>query len=183
MHTEAEVIQQSANLLQSYLSDLLHAILQSASYCPVALCQAFQQLYQRVHKRFPEPEYRVRMMQMSILTCFNSKELIWSFHHVVSISIKTLSRCSVDSPTLLEWALVLFFVQNVHLNICLTQSMITMTVNFTSLGSNLVFPYQRGVPSLSTEGEVHSRYQFPVSALHLSGHHVPQTLPPSRKAR
>ncbi|XP_046877351.1 ras GTPase-activating protein 4 isoform X2 [Hypomesus transpacificus] len=70
VHTEAEVIQQSANLLQSYLSDLLHAILQSASYCPVALCQAFQQLYQRVHKRFPEPEYRkVKFIAVTSFLC------------------------------------------------------------------------------------------------------------------
>ena len=91
VHTEAEVIQQSANLLQSYLSDLLHAILQSASYCPVALCQAFQQLYQRVHKRFPEPEYRVRMIEMSILTyvlTLRSKESIWAAfpESIVSLS-------------------------------------------------------------------------------------------------
>ncbi|XP_067113290.1 ras GTPase-activating protein 4 isoform X1 [Osmerus mordax] len=70
VHTESEVIQQSADLLQSYLSDLLHAILQSASYCPVALCQAFQQLYQRVHKRFPEPEYRkVKFIAVTSFLC------------------------------------------------------------------------------------------------------------------
>ncbi|KAJ8275835.1 hypothetical protein COCON_G00075870 [Conger conger] len=56
--TETDVIQQSAMHLQSYLTDLVHAIIQSASYCPVALCQAFCQLYQRVQERFPGKEYR-----------------------------------------------------------------------------------------------------------------------------
>uniref|UniRef100_A0AAZ3NP48 RAS p21 protein activator 4 n=1 Tax=Oncorhynchus tshawytscha TaxID=74940 RepID=A0AAZ3NP48_ONCTS len=70
VHTEAEVIQQSTSLLQSYLSELLHAIVQSASYCPVALCQAFQQLYQCVNKRFPEPEYRkVKFIAVTSFLC------------------------------------------------------------------------------------------------------------------
>ena len=33
------------------------------------------------------------------------------------------------------------------------------------------------------EGEVHSRDQLPVSALHLAGHHVPEALPPPGEAR
>lgn len=70
VHTEAEVIQQSTSLLQSYLSDLLHAIVQSASYCPVAVCQALCQLYQRVHRRFPEPEYRkVKFIAVTSFLC------------------------------------------------------------------------------------------------------------------
>uniref|UniRef100_A0A6Q2WP71 RAS p21 protein activator 4 n=1 Tax=Esox lucius TaxID=8010 RepID=A0A6Q2WP71_ESOLU len=70
VHTEAEVIQQSTSLLQSYLSELLHAIVQSASYCPVALCQAFQQLYRRVSKRYPEPEYRkVKFIAVTSFLC------------------------------------------------------------------------------------------------------------------
>ena len=58
--TEADVIQQSTVHLQLYLSELLNAILQSATYCPLVLCQVFQQLYQRVQTRFSDPEYRVR---------------------------------------------------------------------------------------------------------------------------
>ncbi|KAL0994591.1 hypothetical protein UPYG_G00124530 [Umbra pygmaea] len=70
VHTEAEVIQQSTNLLQSYLSELLQAIVQSASSCPVALCQAFQLLYRRVSQRFPEPEYRkVKFIAVTSFLC------------------------------------------------------------------------------------------------------------------
>uniref|UniRef100_A0A4W4EE58 RAS p21 protein activator 4 n=1 Tax=Electrophorus electricus TaxID=8005 RepID=A0A4W4EE58_ELEEL len=58
VQTEADVIQQSSALLQSYLSELMAALLQSALYCPLLLCQAFQQLYRQVQARFPEPEYR-----------------------------------------------------------------------------------------------------------------------------
>ncbi|KAL0192567.1 hypothetical protein M9458_010863, partial [Cirrhinus mrigala] len=56
--TESDIIQQSSNLLQSYLSELLTSILQSASYCPLLICQVFHQLYLRVQERFPDPEYR-----------------------------------------------------------------------------------------------------------------------------
>ncbi|TSP36108.1 Ras GTPase-activating protein 4 [Bagarius yarrelli] len=58
LQTEADVIQQSSSLLQSYLSELMAAILQSSSFFPLLLGQAFQQLYQRVQARFPDPEYR-----------------------------------------------------------------------------------------------------------------------------
>ncbi|XP_036435740.1 LOW QUALITY PROTEIN: ras GTPase-activating protein 4 [Colossoma macropomum] len=69
-HTEADVIQQSSSLLQSYLSELLAAILQSASYCPLLLCQAFQQLYHRVQARFPDPEYRkVKFIAVTSFLC------------------------------------------------------------------------------------------------------------------
>uniref|UniRef100_A0A8B9HKL1 RAS p21 protein activator 4 n=1 Tax=Astyanax mexicanus TaxID=7994 RepID=A0A8B9HKL1_ASTMX len=70
LHTEADVIQQSSSLLQSYLSELLTAILQSASYCPLLLCQAFQQLYHRVQARFPDPEYRkVKFIAVTSFLC------------------------------------------------------------------------------------------------------------------
>uniref|UniRef100_A0A671MAN5 Ras GTPase-activating protein 4-like n=1 Tax=Sinocyclocheilus anshuiensis TaxID=1608454 RepID=A0A671MAN5_9TELE len=55
--TESDIIQQSSSLLQSYLSELLTSILQSASYCPLLICQVFHQLYLRVQERFSDPEY------------------------------------------------------------------------------------------------------------------------------
>ncbi|KAL2095021.1 hypothetical protein ACEWY4_009740 [Coilia grayii] len=68
--TEAEVIQQSTTHLQSYLSELLNAILQSASYCPLVLCQVFQQLYHRVEACFPDPEYRkVKFIAVTSFLC------------------------------------------------------------------------------------------------------------------
>ncbi|KAJ8394733.1 hypothetical protein AAFF_G00043330 [Aldrovandia affinis] len=68
--TETDVIQQSTTHLQSYLSELLHAIVQSATYCPIALCQVFQQLYQRVQERFPDKEYRkVKFIAVTSFLC------------------------------------------------------------------------------------------------------------------
>ncbi|KAM9441264.1 ras GTPase-activating protein 4 [Clarias gariepinus] len=70
LQTEADVIQQSSSLLQSYLSELMTAISQSSSYCPLLLCQAFQQLYQRVQARFPDPEYRkVKFIAVTSFLC------------------------------------------------------------------------------------------------------------------
>uniref|UniRef100_A0A671M3R4 Ras GTPase-activating protein 4-like n=1 Tax=Sinocyclocheilus anshuiensis TaxID=1608454 RepID=A0A671M3R4_9TELE len=54
--TESDIIQQSSSLLQSYLSELLTSILQSASYCPLLICQVFHQLYLRVQERFSDPD-------------------------------------------------------------------------------------------------------------------------------
>ncbi|CAM4535788.1 unnamed protein product [Leuciscus chuanchicus] len=68
--TESDIIQQSSSLLQSYLSELLTSILQSASYCPLLICQAFHQLYLRVQKRFPDPEYRkVKFIAVTSFLC------------------------------------------------------------------------------------------------------------------
>ncbi|XP_060719287.1 ras GTPase-activating protein 4 [Tachysurus vachellii] len=68
--TEADMIQQSSSLLQSYLSELMAAIQQSSFYCPMLLCQAFQQLYQRVQARFPDPEYRkVKFIAVTSFLC------------------------------------------------------------------------------------------------------------------
>ncbi|XP_062392132.1 ras GTPase-activating protein 4 isoform X1 [Sardina pilchardus] len=68
--TEADIIQQSTTHLQSYLSELLNAILQSAMYCPLVLCQVFRQLYQRVQARFPDPEYRkVKFIAVTSFLC------------------------------------------------------------------------------------------------------------------
>uniref|UniRef100_A0A8D0CG49 RAS p21 protein activator 4 n=1 Tax=Scleropages formosus TaxID=113540 RepID=A0A8D0CG49_SCLFO len=69
VQTEADVIQQSAGHLQSYLFDLIHAIVQSAVYCPTSLCQTFRQLYQRVQERFPEKEYRVSYIAVTSFLC------------------------------------------------------------------------------------------------------------------
>ncbi|KPP65873.1 ras GTPase-activating protein 4-like [Scleropages formosus] len=70
VQTEADVIQQSAGHLQSYLFDLIHAIVQSAAYCPTSLCQTFRQLYQRVQERFPEKEYRkVKYIAVTSFLC------------------------------------------------------------------------------------------------------------------
>uniref|UniRef100_A0A8C9W9F2 RAS p21 protein activator 4 n=1 Tax=Scleropages formosus TaxID=113540 RepID=A0A8C9W9F2_SCLFO len=70
VQTEADVIQQSAGHLQSYLFDLIHAIVQSAVYCPTSLCQTFRQLYQRVQERFPEKEYRkVKYIAVTSFLC------------------------------------------------------------------------------------------------------------------
>lgn len=68
--TESDIIQQSSILLQSYLSELLTAVLQSASYCPLLICQVFHQLYLRVQERFPEPEYRkVKFIAVTSFLC------------------------------------------------------------------------------------------------------------------
>ncbi|KAL4660578.1 ras GTPase-activating protein 4-like [Arapaima gigas] len=70
VQTEADVIQQSTAHLQSYLSELLHAIIQSATYCPASLCHTFRQLYQRVQERFPEKEYRkVKFIAVTSFLC------------------------------------------------------------------------------------------------------------------
>uniref|UniRef100_A0A4W5MDX8 RAS p21 protein activator 4 n=1 Tax=Hucho hucho TaxID=62062 RepID=A0A4W5MDX8_9TELE len=92
VHTEAEVIQQSTSLLQSYLSELLHAIVQSASYCPVALCQAFQQLYQCVNKRFPEPEYRAiqTIGNLDTLTCCSKEPWMVPLQPAIQLGITQL---------------------------------------------------------------------------------------------
>uniref|UniRef100_A0A674CF35 RAS p21 protein activator 4 n=1 Tax=Salmo trutta TaxID=8032 RepID=A0A674CF35_SALTR len=92
VHTEAEVIQQSTSLLQSYLSELLHAIVQSASYCPVALCQAFQQLYQCVNKRFPEPEYRAiqTIGNLDTLTCCSKEPWMGPLQPAIQLGITQL---------------------------------------------------------------------------------------------
>ncbi|XP_062844814.1 ras GTPase-activating protein 4 [Trichomycterus rosablanca] len=67
---EADVIQQSSGLLQSYLSELMAAVLQSSSYCPLLLCQAFQRLYRRVQASFPQPEdEKVKFIAVTSFLC------------------------------------------------------------------------------------------------------------------
>lgn len=54
VQTEAEVIEQSRQHLQSYLGELLDAIVRSAPACPPLIRAAFRQLFQRVGERFPQ---------------------------------------------------------------------------------------------------------------------------------
>ncbi|XP_063002686.1 ras GTPase-activating protein 4-like [Elgaria multicarinata webbii] len=54
IQSESDVIQQSAQLLRSYLTDLLAAIARSIKACPAIIRATFQQLFKRVGERFPE---------------------------------------------------------------------------------------------------------------------------------
>uniref|UniRef100_A0A8C1KHG8 RAS p21 protein activator 4 n=1 Tax=Cyprinus carpio TaxID=7962 RepID=A0A8C1KHG8_CYPCA len=92
--TESDIIQQSSSLLQSYLSELLTSILQSASYCPLLICQVFHQLYLRVQERFPDPEYRV---SHSIVTDYDLRIFIELITAVQTIgNMDTLACCSKE---------------------------------------------------------------------------------------
>uniref|UniRef100_A0A8C3U6I2 Ras GTPase-activating protein 4 n=1 Tax=Catharus ustulatus TaxID=91951 RepID=A0A8C3U6I2_CATUS len=57
VQTEAEVIEQSRQHLQSYLGELLDAIVRSAPACPPLIRAAFRQLFQRVGERFPQHQH------------------------------------------------------------------------------------------------------------------------------
>lgn len=59
IHSESEVIQQSGQLLQSYLTDLLNTITRSAKMCPPVIRATFQLLFKRVGERFPEEKNQV----------------------------------------------------------------------------------------------------------------------------
>ncbi|TRY89517.1 hypothetical protein DNTS_012014 [Danionella cerebrum] len=68
--TECDVLQQSSNLLQSYMAELLSSILQSASYCPLLVCQVFQKLFLRVQEQFPGTEHRkVKFIAVTSFLC------------------------------------------------------------------------------------------------------------------
>ncbi|RXM91877.1 Ras GTPase-activating protein 4 [Acipenser ruthenus] len=70
IQTETEVIQQSTQHLQSYLTELLHSIVTSVSHCPPLLRMAFRQLCERVQERFPEREYRkVKFIAVTSFLC------------------------------------------------------------------------------------------------------------------
>ncbi|XP_028662967.1 ras GTPase-activating protein 4 [Erpetoichthys calabaricus] len=70
VQTETEVIQQSTQYLQSYLTDLLHSILKSISHCPPIVRSAFRQLYERVQERFPDKEFRkVKFIAVTSFLC------------------------------------------------------------------------------------------------------------------
>ncbi|KFP21130.1 Ras GTPase-activating protein 4, partial [Egretta garzetta] len=54
VQTEGEVIEQGRQHLQSYLGELLGAIVKSLSSCPPIIRAAFRQLFRRVEERFPQ---------------------------------------------------------------------------------------------------------------------------------
>ncbi|RLV95834.1 hypothetical protein DV515_00012758 [Chloebia gouldiae] len=57
VQTEGEVIEQGRQHLQSYLGELLDAIVRSAPACPPLIRAAFRQLFQRVGERFPQHQH------------------------------------------------------------------------------------------------------------------------------
>ncbi|XP_043574863.1 ras GTPase-activating protein 4 [Chiloscyllium plagiosum] len=57
-HTEADIIQQSAQCLQSYLTELIEAIVNSVEQCPSLIRATFKQLFSSVEERFPQDLYR-----------------------------------------------------------------------------------------------------------------------------
>ncbi|XP_015501661.1 ras GTPase-activating protein 4-like isoform X3 [Parus major] len=65
VQTEGEVIEQSRQHLQSYLGELLDAIVRSAPACPPLVRAAFRQLFQRVGERFPQHQLPVPALLLS----------------------------------------------------------------------------------------------------------------------
>ncbi|KAM7088274.1 LOW QUALITY PROTEIN: ras GTPase-activating protein 4-like [Ciconia maguari] len=57
VQTEGEVIEQGRQHLQSYMGELLDAIVKSAPVCPPIIRAAFRQLFQRVGERFPQHQH------------------------------------------------------------------------------------------------------------------------------
>ncbi|KAM6315698.1 ras GTPase-activating protein 4-like [Podargus strigoides] len=57
VQTEGEVIEQGRQHLQSYLGELLDAIIKSALTCPPIIRAAFRQLFRRVGERFPQHQH------------------------------------------------------------------------------------------------------------------------------
>ncbi|XP_074701115.1 ras GTPase-activating protein 4-like isoform X1 [Strix aluco] len=57
VQTEGEVIEQGRQHLQSYLGELLDAIVKSAPACPPIIRAAFRQLFRRVGERFPQHQH------------------------------------------------------------------------------------------------------------------------------
>uniref|UniRef100_V9KFI4 Ras GTPase-activating protein 4-like protein n=1 Tax=Callorhinchus milii TaxID=7868 RepID=V9KFI4_CALMI len=56
--TEAEVIQQSTQWVQSYLVELIEAIVKSVEQCPGIIRITFRKLFKRVEERFPQDQYK-----------------------------------------------------------------------------------------------------------------------------
>ncbi|KAL7987016.1 hypothetical protein Chor_005935 [Crotalus horridus] len=70
IHSESEVIQQSSQLLQSYLTDLLNTITRSAKMCPPVIRATFQLLFKRVGERFPEEKNQnVKFIAITSFLC------------------------------------------------------------------------------------------------------------------
>ncbi|NWX50898.1 RASL2 protein, partial [Steatornis caripensis] len=57
VQTEGEVIEQGRQHLQSYLGELLDAIVKSVPACPPVIRAAFRQLFRRVGERFPQHQH------------------------------------------------------------------------------------------------------------------------------
>uniref|UniRef100_F6UWS6 Ras GTPase-activating protein 4 n=1 Tax=Monodelphis domestica TaxID=13616 RepID=F6UWS6_MONDO len=58
IQTESEVMEQSAQTLQSYLGGLLSAISRSVKMCPAVIRATFRQLFKRVQEHFPENKHQ-----------------------------------------------------------------------------------------------------------------------------
>lgn len=56
--TEADIIQQSAQCLQSYLTELIEAIVSSVEQCPSVIRATFRDLFRSVGARFPQDRYQ-----------------------------------------------------------------------------------------------------------------------------
>ncbi|KAM5181749.1 ras GTPase-activating protein 4-like [Mantella aurantiaca] len=70
IQTESEIILQSAQYLQSYLTDLLIAIAKSVKICPAAIRATFRQLYRRVEECFPENKHmNVKFIAVTSFLC------------------------------------------------------------------------------------------------------------------
>uniref|UniRef100_A0A8D0H241 Ras GTPase-activating protein 4 n=1 Tax=Sphenodon punctatus TaxID=8508 RepID=A0A8D0H241_SPHPU len=70
IQTEGEVIQQSAQHLQSYLTDLLAAIAKSVKACPALIRAAFRQLFKQVGEHFPEEKHKnVKFIAVTSFLC------------------------------------------------------------------------------------------------------------------
>uniref|UniRef100_A0A8C5WF33 RAS p21 protein activator 4 n=2 Tax=Leptobrachium leishanense TaxID=445787 RepID=A0A8C5WF33_9ANUR len=70
IQTESEIILQSAQFLQSYLTDLLIAIAKSVKLCPATIRATFRQLFKRVGERFPENKHtNVKFIAVTSFLC------------------------------------------------------------------------------------------------------------------
>lgn len=68
VQTEGEVIEQGRQHLQSYLGDVLDAIVRSAPMCPLVIRAVFQLLFQRVGERFPQHQH-VKFVAVTSFLC------------------------------------------------------------------------------------------------------------------
>uniref|UniRef100_A0A8C4WNR8 Ras GTPase-activating protein 4 n=1 Tax=Gopherus evgoodei TaxID=1825980 RepID=A0A8C4WNR8_9SAUR len=70
IQTESEVIQQSTQHLQSYLTDLLITIAKSVRTCPATIRATFRQLFKRVEEHFPENKHKnVKFIAVTSFLC------------------------------------------------------------------------------------------------------------------
>nr|XP_042713675.1 ras GTPase-activating protein 4B isoform X3 [Chrysemys picta bellii] len=70
IQTESEVIHQSTQHLQSYLTDLLIAIAKSVRTCPATIRATFRQLFKRVEERFPGNKHKnVKFIAVTSFLC------------------------------------------------------------------------------------------------------------------